>query len=68
MSKSKKWFYVGPDDENVGPVKAGEIRERVADGTITKSTLVWREGMEEWVEAGRIRKLWASSGEVEAAR
>lgn len=58
---SKQWYYVGADDTNVGPVKAAVIRERVADGTILPETMIWREGLDVWVQAAQIRKLWTAA-------
>lgn len=58
---AKSWYYVDANDEELGPVSGREIRARVADGTITKTTQVWRDDLPDWVEAGRIRKLFEKS-------
>lgn len=58
---ARNWYYVDESDEEVGPVDSHVIRARVADGTISKQTLVWRDDLPDWVEAGRIRKLFEKS-------
>lgn len=42
-----KWYYARDGRPN-GPLTAEEFAQLVADGTITPSTLVWREGMADW--------------------
>lgn len=41
------WFYV-KGDENVGPTSATEIRQQLHFRQIKPTTLVWREGMDDW--------------------
>jgi hypothetical protein len=36
----------------MGPVSTETIRHLLQAGAITGGTLVWREGMPDWVEAG----------------
>ncbi len=45
------WYYAH-DGQAVGPVDEVTLRARVAEGVVTPQTSVWREGMEEWREAG----------------
>ena len=42
------WHY-GIGDETVGPVDGGTIAERIAAGDIDGGTLVWGEGMADWI-------------------
>jgi len=51
------WYYV-QGSEQKGPVTEAELAQLVANGTVTASTLVWREGMDQWapwstVQAGQ---------------
>ena len=45
------WYYV-ENDTRTGPVERSEIERLVSRGSITAHTLVWREGMDGWEEAG----------------
>ena len=41
------WYYAR-GTEQIGPIPEDMFASRVADGTITPETLVWREGMPTW--------------------
>ena len=42
-----EWFYASGSDQK-GPVEQVELDRLVQTGVITRSTLVWREGMTDW--------------------
>ncbi len=42
-----EWF-VGINGVPVGPIRLTELRAKAATGAITKESLVWRDGFEEW--------------------
>jgi uncharacterized membrane protein len=42
------WYYV-VDGQQVGPVSEQDLKALVDAGTVTGETLVWHEGMENWV-------------------
>lgn len=42
-----EWF-VGINGVPVGPIRLSELRSKAASGAITKESLVWRDGFEEW--------------------
>ena len=42
------WFY-GKDNTQHGPISELEIRALITSGTITPTTIVWREGMTGWL-------------------
>lgn len=42
------WYYADAARDRHGPLSAAELRERVRDGLLERTTLVWREGMPEW--------------------
>ena len=52
-----QWWY-GRNDEQHGPVSPAELRRLAAAGAITPQDLVWREGMEEWAPAARLKGLF----------
>lgn len=42
-----EWF-VGINGVPVGPIRLSELRSKAGSGSITKESLVWRDGFEEW--------------------
>lgn len=52
------WYYLHPaHKEPIGPVPGEQLREMMANGKISKRTMVWKEGMENWDEAGNVASL-----------
>lgn len=49
---STDWYYA-VEGTSHGPVSAAEFDHLVATGTIRSDTLVWQEGMEDWLPYGR---------------
>lgn len=49
---SKDWYYAIEGTSN-GPVTAIEFDALVAAGTVRSDTLVWQEGMEDWLPYAR---------------
>lgn len=49
----KKYFYVGKDDSQCGPVDVQTLKAI----NITRDTLVWCDGMVNWTRAGEITDL-----------
>lgn len=44
---TEEW-YVGINGTPVGPLRLSELRSKAAAGAVTKESLVWKEGFEEW--------------------
>lgn len=42
------WYYAS-GDQQLGPVSDEELNGLVQQGTVTEATLVWKEGMSDWV-------------------
>jgi hypothetical protein len=42
-----------------GPYEMDQLRQMVQQGTLTRETLVWKEGMAQWAAAGTIQELAA---------
>jgi hypothetical protein len=51
-------WYANFDFNNQGPTDEVGIRQWIAMGKVTRSTLIWREGMDNWVEAGVAQPSW----------
>jgi uncharacterized membrane protein YhaH (DUF805 family) len=49
---SIEWYYA-VEGASVGPVSEAEFDQLVAAGTVRSDTLVWQEGMEDWLPYGR---------------
>ncbi len=45
------WYYAR-EDQQLGPVSETEFDQIVKQGVVTAETLVWREGMPEWIAYG----------------
>jgi uncharacterized RDD family membrane protein YckC len=43
-----EWFYAVNDDRR-GPISDGEFEVLISNGTIRPGTLVWRQGMADWL-------------------
>ena len=57
------WYYE-QGGQRQGPVTDTELDRLVAEGTVTSSTLVWREGMDNWTPLAQARP--ASGGRTAA--
>lgn len=53
----EQWYYAKGDDKR-GPVSVGQLKELAANGELTPSDLVWRDGMAEWTPASSTQGLF----------
>ena len=51
---SAPWYYVNADRQRQGPVPASAIRELSATGAVNARTLVWRQGMPQWLALAQV--------------
>ena len=58
------WFYA-KDGQRVGPVAFSEIERLRAEGQLTDDTLVWQQGMPNWVKLSSVSKPAAEKSVVE---
>ena len=56
------WYYAD-GKRKVGPISKEEIRSLVQAKKINSKTLVWRQGMKDWEELGKIAKQKQSSAQ-----
>ena len=56
-------FYLGVGGQQVGPVSAAEVQQRITSGEVTPETLVWQPGMAGWVAAATVPAIagWLAS-------
>ena len=50
---NEQWFYL-VGEEQQGPVSVEQIQQFASTGIITGETMVWKEGMAEWLPAGSV--------------
>jgi membrane protease subunit (stomatin/prohibitin family) len=50
-------FYLAVDGKPAGPFDLAALRGRFQAGTLNRATLVWREGMPQWVPAGDVPEV-----------
>ncbi len=50
-------FFMAVDGKPQGPLEVATLRQRVGDGSLTRDTLVWREGMAQWASAGTVPEV-----------
>src|SRR4029453_15343613 len=50
------WFYVR-DDKRMGPVDLDQLLHLVVTAELAPQTLVWRHGLPEWTEVGRVAEV-----------
>jgi|GEM_PF-4518444 len=58
------WFYA-KDSQKIGPLPESEIRALIEKGTLSKDTLVWTDGMNDWLPTIDVPLL--TSSDVETA-
>lgn len=58
MTSTRKTWWYAVGQEKIGPCSGSELMDLVAQGKVFPDTLVWKEGMPNWVPASRIKGLW----------
>jgi hypothetical protein len=49
--KNTMWYYIH-NNQRIGPVDENILRALIRNGTVARQTPVWKEGMQEWCQAG----------------
>ena len=57
-------FFVAVDGEQTGPFTIDMLQQQARKGAITRQTLVWKPGMEQWKPAGELPDLGAAFASV----
>ena len=50
-------FHIHMNGQQMGPYGMDVLKQGVATGQFTRETMVWREGMPQWVQAGTVKEL-----------
>ena len=53
-TRNTTMYHIAVDDIQKGPYDIRTIQGYINDGTITKNTLVWTEGQQDWIVAGSV--------------
>jgi len=61
MMANNEWLYSKGDDHQAGPVSAGELKRLAQSGELAPDDLVWKEGMDDWLPASRIKGMTFSA-------
>ena len=51
-----RWFYA-ENETRLGPVPVEQIAHLIMNGGLLRSALVWRHGLTDWTEAGRVPEI-----------
>lgn len=54
------WYYAYKDQQ-MGPVSGSELRQLAASGKLAPQDLIWKEGMDEWAPAQKVKGLFPDS-------
>lgn len=61
-----EWFYA-QQNKRFGPVSAAELKALADSGKLRPDDLVWREGMDGWVPARRVKGLFEADSQLASA-
>jgi membrane protease subunit (stomatin/prohibitin family) len=53
---AEQWF-LGVGGQQAGPYDHAALAQQVSSGALTRETLVWRTGMDQWLAAGQVPEL-----------
>lgn len=59
------WFY-GKDNTQHGPISDADIRQKITTGEIDQSTIIWREGMSDWLPLNQVPEFAPTSAPTSA--
>ena len=54
------WYYTDANGQQQGPFPVEQIKQFVSNGIITHQTLLWQEGLENWVPANEVSGIFAT--------
>ncbi|MCB1044147.1 MAG: SPFH domain-containing protein [Acidobacteria bacterium] len=52
-----KSYHIGVNNQQLGPFDMNALAQHVANGTLTRETLVWTSGMANWTKASEVADL-----------
>ncbi|HBS88556.1 MAG: antifreeze protein [Bacteroidetes bacterium GWF2_38_335] len=61
---AQSMYYVAAGGQQTGPFDLNTIKGMIAQKTFTKESMVWKEGMSGWMQAGQVGELISVFGAV----
>jgi hypothetical protein len=58
---AEQWYYVKSGEKH-GPVSSSELRKLAKEGGLKPEDQIWKEGMNDWVPASRLKGLFVEKG------
>jgi membrane protease subunit (stomatin/prohibitin family) len=55
-------FFAVVNGQQAGPFDVNVLRQMVTAGSLTKETMVWKQGMPNWMAAGQVQELFSIFG------
>jgi hypothetical protein len=50
-------FFVAVNGQQQGPYSVSSLPQMIQQGTLTRDSLVWRQGLASWIKAGEVSEL-----------
>ena len=50
-------WYAALDNQQAGPFTPDQIRQLIGEGRIARETLVWKQGLADWLQAGQVSEI-----------
>ena len=57
MNDNQQWYYTDASGQQAGPVTEAQLKQLLSNGTLSADTMVWAEGMENWVLSAEVSSL-----------
>lgn len=57
-------YHIAVNGQTIGPYDIATLLQMASTGTFTKSSLVWKQGMENWVQAETVQELQSVFGGI----
>jgi class 3 adenylate cyclase len=54
QATTEEWYVAGPDSKTLGPYTEDELRVALGKGHMTRTTFVWKKGMDKWIHLHEI--------------
>ncbi len=54
---ASQWYYL-VNGQQQGPIGSDQLKQMAASGQLQPTDMIWREGLADWVQAGRIKGLF----------
>ena len=59
MQTQQGWYFVDGEGQQVGPMALDQLKGHATSGMVAAHTLVWSEGMEEWLPVSSVQGILA---------